>query len=861
MSGKNFVYTFRAAYKGRGDMAQLQSDLKLMKGIDAYSGLQESFRKANEQFVAAKKKMRDLKRAMADSEADPKLVKSYERAAKLVAALGDKITSLKGRLDNSRESLKSNGIAVSDLAGEYKKLEAAAEEQGRVLAARNMLGVRSFAEINSQIKGLKRAYKDLENSGRLSVKELAVAKDRLRLKVRDLREATNGWGAHLQKIQSGWAGLLGLAGSVAAALRGVRVFTDFDDSMRSVKAVAGATKEEFVELTGFAKEMGATTRFSATDAARGMEELAQSGMKANEIIGALPHAMNMTAIAGGTVKESADLVTDTLAQFSLDIAEAGEVTDVLVKGYTSSSTSLEQLGKALSYAGPVASSFGYSLKDTVAVLEAYAEAGFKGQRGGTAFRGALARLLNPSEKATAVLEKYNIQVTDASGNVRNFADIIADLGKASLTPTEQIQLFGQEAGPGMAALLAQGADKIRDFRAGLEGVGGLAKEIAADKEDGIGGALRRLAASAEAMALAFGNTLAPAVVLVANGLSAVAGIIANLPGPIQSLIGIMAAAVGGFAAWHLGLKHIVAAIRLGVFDLASFGESIVAAAGKVPLLIAKLKALRTSALSASAGLKTIKGWFGVLAAFEIGYMVGEWLLQFDFFKKAGNKVAEMLTLLALKIKQVWAWMTGGDTEAVAREIEEARKIYRDMYEEIGKGAKTVSGTAANTHQQITAAVKKQTKAQVQTVERATAEMMKSYDKLNEKAGTGKKEKVDDFGLTKKEREVMEAELAKLDAAKKASSGRKVRDVEFIKDPKTGEYTARNKNSYTELPTWVRKKEKETGGGKVESVETGKGKEAKADKVVEIRLGNARLRGSEASADALIRQLEQAGMTA
>ncbi len=121
MSVRKFVYTFQAAYQGKGDMARLKADMEAMKSIDVYSGLQESFTRTSEQFAEAKRQMRNLRREM-DTSDDPGLTRQYNKAANTANRLAEKIGSLKGKLDTARTGLKENGVAAADLAGEYNSL-------------------------------------------------------------------------------------------------------------------------------------------------------------------------------------------------------------------------------------------------------------------------------------------------------------------------------------------------------------------------------------------------------------------------------------------------------------------------------------------------------------------------------------------------------------------------------------------------------------------------------------------------------------------------------------------------------------------------------------------------------------------
>jgi TP901 family phage tail tape measure protein len=615
-AAKKLVYTLQAVYEGKAEIKQLNSDLNELKRIEAFQGMLESFKKTNTEFVAAKAKLRELRAEMKQPGGEA-YAASYAAAQKSVDRLAASLGKQKIKIDESRGALKSAGLDVTNLAGRYDELKGAAEKNAKVLAAQAKLGIKPLADVERQVKGLKQAYKELEKSGTMSLRELFSAKSAMLGKVQKLRSETLGWKDNLDKVKSGWVGIAGVVATVAASARGIKLFAGFDDSMRQVQAVSGATGEDFAKLTGLAKKMGETTRFSASEAAQGMGELAQSGMDTEEIFKTLPQALDLASISGGSIKESADLITDTMAQFRLEMDDSARVADVLTQGYTGASTSLQDLGVALSYAGPVTASLGYELEDTVAILQALAEAGFKGSRGGTALVGGLTRLIKPSSEAAAILKKYGITVFDAAGKTRNFADIMEDVGDAAMGPAEMMTVFGQEAGPGMAGLLGQGSDAIRKFTGELENAGGTAGRVAGQMEAGIGGSLRSLWSSLSAVVMAFAEDWAPAIKTVADWLTTLARSIAAMPEPLRMLVSGIGLAIAASAAWTLGLGSVVT-------TMATAAGGVLGLVGKIPALVG---AMNGAAFSGSALAVVLGQLAAALGALWVGYKAGEWLLM------------------------------------------------------------------------------------------------------------------------------------------------------------------------------------------------------------------------------------------
>ncbi len=661
-SAKKFVITIGAEYEGKSELQDLQKDLKGIAQIDTFEKLQTSSKKAEAALVQARKKAFELGQALMQG-GGAKVERKYVAAVKQVDKLTIAFDKQKGKVYEAEAAFKKQGTALSDLTGKYKTLKNSAAAQGKIIAAQMALGVRPIKNIHSEIDGLKAAYKHLKTSGTQSVKELAVAKDRLRLKVAALKQETNGWTAHLGRIQDGWAGLLAIAGAVAGAFRGIQFFAGFDDSMREVEAFTQAGSGEMQKFTDLAKNLGATTRFTATEVAQGMAELTQSGIKSyTELAGVLPHVTNLTSASGMQFKETADMLTDTAKQFGLAASESGRVADVIAKGFTSAGHTAQQLGAALSYVGPVAKQMGYSLEDTVAIIDTLAEAGYKGQRGGTALRGGFTRLIKPVGDAEDILNKYKIQVESADGSTRNFADIIEDIGTASLTTKEMMILFGQEAGPGMMALVGQGADSIRDFQTAMENAGGTAKAMAGTMEAGIGGSLRSLMSSLQAIVIGFGDALAPAIQMGANALTWFARNLAVIPKPMMVVAAVAGTVTTAFAAWHLGFKHIHSAMVLASVDLISFaGKAKIAAIA----MVSGARQMTVALLAANPVLGTLAIALGVAAA--------AWMIFGKSSLESSREHAE-----------------------AADKIGEARRVIDDEVIALEKLQKTLSETAVDT---------------------------------------------------------------------------------------------------------------------------------------------------------------------
>ncbi len=448
----------------------------------------------------------------------------------------------------------------------------------------------------------------------------------------------------------GVAGVLAFKSIVTAA-------GDFDASMRRVAAVSGATGEEFKKLTETAKELGATTQFSASQAAAGMEFLAKAGFDTNKVLAAIPATLQLAAAASLDLGSAADIVTNIMSGFRLETSQLGRANDVLVKAFTSSNTNLVELGESMKLAGPVAVTFGQSLEDTVAVLGSLADAGFKASLGGTALRGALIRLSAPSKENEKLLKKAGIAVFDTTGKMRNFIDILDDIGKSTLTPTERIKIFGIRAGPAMESLLGKGIDSIREFSNTLEKSVGTTARIAAVQMEGFNGAIKRLISVFEGLQIAIADSgLLEFAKKLVEGLTGLLKIIASLPSEVLALGAVLAGTVtiaAGLSAVLVTLGGFLAAIKI-----AFLGQAAAATVASTALVgtSSAFSFATASAGGFAASLSALAAPLTIIALAIAGLTIGflKWKAAIEEADSAAVRFADSQKTIAQRMKEGFA---------------------------------------------------------------------------------------------------------------------------------------------------------------------------------------------------------------
>lgn len=388
---------------------------------------------------------------------------------------------------------------------------------------------------------------------------------------------------------------------------------DFDSKMREVRAVSLATEEQFQRLSDTAKTLGSTTQFSAAQAADGMRFLAKAGFDAEEVLAAIPGTLELAAAASLELANAADIVSNVLTGFSFEVEQLGRVNDVLSKAFTSSNTDLVQLGQAMKFAGPTAAGFRQDFEEVVAVLGTFGNAGIQASMAGTALRGALVRLANPSREAGDIIKDLGIKVFDSEGQMRSFVDILEDFEKSGASAAQIMQIFGQRAGPAIQAALSQGTASIREFSAMLKDSAGTAADIAAAKMAGLKGATLEMTSAFEGLQIAIAESgllefasklarglagvfreltvLPPEILAFGTGLSGIVTIGAG----VLSLLGFMAAALAAVKIAFFGAATgaVVANTTAATFSVtmgaatattASFGATLALLSGPILLV-------------------------------------------------------------------------------------------------------------------------------------------------------------------------------------------------------------------------------------------------------------------------------------
>lgn len=405
---------------------------------------------------------------------------------------------------------------------------------------------------------------------------------------------------------------------VGAGTAVVKLSSDFESAMSKVSAISGATGSDLDALNQKAQEMGAKTKFSATESAEAFTYMAMAGWKTEDMLQGIDGIMALAAADGLDLATTSDIVTDALTAFGLSASDSGHFADVLAKAASNANTNVTLLGESFKYAAPVAGALGYSAEDTAIALGLMANAGIKGSQGGTALRSSLSRLIKPTDDAAALMEKYGLSMTNADGSMKSLGQVMDMLrnNMGDLTEAEQAQaaatLFGQEAMSGMLSIINASDKDYEKLTSAIYDADGAAQEMADTMLDNLGGQLTLLKSALEGLAIQFGEILLPYIKQFVTWLQNLTQKLQNLTpeqkeqivkwaavaasiGPVLLVVGKLVTGIGGLITTLGKIPGAVSSISGGMTKLVTgfknIGEGITLAKAGFPGMAAQASKL------------------------------------------------------------------------------------------------------------------------------------------------------------------------------------------------------------------------------------------------------------------------------
>ena len=511
---------------------------------------------------------------------------------------------------------------------------------------------------------------------------------------------------------------------VITAVRSVTTtLATFEQSMATVRAITGATEHQYMALREETLRLGATTRFTASQAAEGATFLARAGFDTNQVLASLNDTLLLAQAGALDLGRAADIASNILTGFRLEAAQAGRVVDVLALAANSSNTNVEQLGQAMKFVAPVAAGLGVSLEETAAAVGALSDAGLQASLAGTGLRRVLSELESPSRNTQAILESVGLTIDDVRVSQVGLTAALRALANAGVDTGAALELFGDRGGPAFE-VLSNSLPKVQQMTEFLGDAGGTARRVADIMDDNLNGALLRVSSAFESVILSFGN-LGSTDTLTSgfNGLA--------------SALRIVAANLG-----TLGMGVTAVAIIFGSRYVRSLGASVAASIGaqretiRLQLALARMDGIaRRSAQGmllasgAATTLRTAMAFLGgpVGVALLAAYAVYE-------FASANDQARESLFELPGSIddfRQSLERLTRAQQDARAFEIQD---VLRDVEREIGQAEQRLADLQQPTRTVSVGGVPIQSpRPQTAALDREVTELQSEIDTLRQRS--------------------------------------------------------------------------------------------------------------------------------
>lgn len=639
---------------------------------------------------------------------------SVETQTKKVGKTSAESTGSVTKLGNA---LKSAGEYAQRSIPGFEKSAKAAKKLETTKVPKAMFEVkRSIAGVVTKL----RSY--VTSTGKAIVKNKVFSAS-----IKKVKSSTGGLKASLQSVVGA---ITGVVGALSAIIFPVTKAAKFQRAMAEVKAISGATDEEIARLTERASELGRTTEYTGIQAARGMKMLAMAGLGVSEVYAAIGHMLEVAHAGTLDLGEAADIVTNIMTGFRLEISDLGRVGDVLVQTFTNTNSTLQELGHAMAYVAPVAAGLGADFEDLTATVGLLHNAGLKGTMAGTALRGMLFRLFNPTKEEADLMETLNeriggmgLQLRDTTGKFVGFVEIVKQLEGANLDAAEAMALFGQRAGPGMAALLGMGS-------------AALAKYVELNKK-------------AEGRAAAISRIMGRNVVGAFREMNSIIGATVNLIGKqllptVEELIRRVTRSITAAIDWAKEHKKVVnifvkVAAGIGLF-IAFLGIAKVAMFAIVPMFTAIAKVATGFIAVLKWGGLAITSFYiaiAVLVAFILGLTFSktfrEWVGDLKFF---GVAVKDWGKLVLAEFGRFWAEMIFGFKtmwldlkEAVGLDVSKERaELEASLIRELQTHDKVIDSLKREANlSEAQAALQDKITAKIKAQEKATADVAKEYE--------------------------------------------------------------------------------------------------------------------------------------
>lgn len=510
------------------------------------------------------------------------------------ASLASQIEKTKQAIAESAEATGENSAETQALKEELAKLEEKEKTAAQVVAKTEEQLTKQEMATNKSKEALVKMEAELEKTN----KELKEAKwQEFAKNATAAADVLDDVGTKLSKVSAVIAGL----GTAA-----VKVTADFDSQMSTVRAISGATGDEFDALRGKAIEMGSSTAFSASEAGEAMEYMAMAGWTTEDMLAGISGVMAAAAASGEDLSTTSDILTDSLTAFGKSAQDSAHFADVLVAAGNNANTSVSMMGETFKYAGAVCGTLGISVEDAAIATGLMGNAGIKASQAGTALRAGLTNLVKPSKQAAEAMEAYGVSIATTDDGSVDFMATMKGLRQTlgGLESTEQAAaiaaIFGKDAMAGWSAIVNASEGDFTDLTNAIYNCEGAAQEAADIKLDNLSGQITILKSTLEGIAIQIGDILMPTV--------------RNVVGTIQEWATKFSEADESTKQMVVTIGAVVAAIGPAMLVVSKILKTIVSVHDTVVKLTPVINAVKAAIAGVSAPVAAVAAVIAVLTA-------------------------------------------------------------------------------------------------------------------------------------------------------------------------------------------------------------------------------------------------------
>lgn len=543
-----------------------------------------------------------------------------------------------GNTDLMAQKQKLLTQAISETKEKLDALKLAGQQANEALA-KGEISQSQYDALQREIVETEKALEELVKQADKS----AVALQKIGAtgeKMKSVGSSIEGAGKKLMPVTAAVGGL----GAAA-----VKVAADFDSGMSQVAAVSGATGKELDALREKAREMGAKTKFSASEAAEAMNYMAMAGWKTGDMLDGIEGIMNLAAASGEDLATTSDIVTDALTALGLSAKDSGHFADILAAASSNANTNVSMMGETFKYCAPVAGALGFTAEDTAEAIGLMANAGIKSSQAGTAMRTMLTSLTGEVTFVGDAFGELTVQTTNTDGSMRSLGEILADCRVAFSQMSESEQaanaeaLVGKNAMSGFLAVMNAAPADIEKLNNAINNCDGTAEKMAETMQDNLAGQLTILKSQLEELAISIGEILMPSIRQIVSWIQGLVDWLNGLNEGTKKIIVTIALVVAAIAPVLIVIGKVVGAIGTIMTVIPQIAGAISGVVGFVSGTV----------IPAITAVVAAIGWVPIAIAAVIAIIILLWN-KCEWFREAVTAVWE-----AIKSATIAAWTAIG----------------------------------------------------------------------------------------------------------------------------------------------------------------------------------------------------------